>query len=106
MNRQEFIKSIENTYKLGVDIIKIKNADYANSEDPFKNFRSSEIIGLSVEQAILVRVLDKITRISNLLSKEADVKEESLEDTITDCANYLAIMKAYRESTEKQEPVF
>lgn len=97
MNREEFIASIENTYKKGVSIVKMKNADYANSSDPFKNFRSSELIGLSVEQAILVRVLDKITRISNLLSKEADVKEESLEDTIIDCANYLAIMKAYRE---------
>lgn len=101
MTREEFIKSIENTYKKGIEIIKLKNADYANSSDPFKNFKSAEIIGLSVERAILVRVLDKITRISNLLSKEADVKEESLEDTLLDAINYLAILKSYREKPDE-----
>lgn len=101
MNREEFIASIESTYKKGVSIVKMKNADYANSDDPFKNFRSAEIVGLTVERAILVRVLDKITRISNLLGKEADVKEESLEDSCLDMINYMAIFVAYRESNKK-----
>lgn len=101
MNREEFIASIENTYKKGIEIIEMKNKDYANSTDPFKNFKSAEIIGLTVERAILVRVLDKITRISNLLGKEADVKEESLEDSCLDMINYMAIFVAYRESNKK-----
>jgi len=98
MNQQQFIESIENTYKTGVEIIKIKNSDYANSDNPFKNFESAQIAGINIDRAILVRVLDKISRISNLLNKEASVKDESLEDTILDCINYLAILKAYRES--------
>lgn len=105
MTTQEFIESIEETYAMGVEIIKIKNKDYANSSNPFKNFESSEIIGLSPDRAILVRILDKISRISNLMDKEADVKDESMDDTIIDCINYLAIIKAYRKSKELDEPL-
>lgn len=99
MNKEDFIKNIEATYLRGVEIIKIKNRDYAGDDDPFKNFRSAIIAGTPVDRAILIRILDKLSRISNLLDKEAAVKDEKLEDTILDCINYLAILKAYREST-------
>lgn len=95
MTQQDFFAHIEQTYKDGLNLIKIKNADYANSNNPFKNFESAGIIGLGVDKAILVRILDKLARISNLLDKDADVKEESVEDTLIDAINYLAILKAY-----------
>lgn len=98
MNKEQFISSIEETYKKGVEIIKIKNADYATGNNPFKNFESAEIVGISVERAIIVRVLDKLSRISNLLERDASVKDESLEDTLLDAINYIAILKAYREN--------
>lgn len=99
MNRDTFIQSIENTYKKGVELIRIKNADYANSENPFRNFESAYVVGVDIDRAILVRVLDKLSRISNLLKKEAEVKTESIDDTIIDCVNYLAILKAHLESS-------
>ena len=97
MNNPEFIKSIEDSYAKGVEIIKKKNADYANETDPFKNFRSAEVAGIGVGRAIIVRVLDKISRIQNLLDREAAVKDEKIEDTLLDAINYLAILKAYLE---------
>jgi hypothetical protein len=73
-----------------------KNNDYGGSNnDPFANFRNSTIAGVSVEKGILVRLMDKMSRISTLLDKEAMVKDESITDTIEDAINYLAIMKAY-----------
>jgi len=93
----KFIDSIEKTFKDGVEIIKIKNADYAKGDDPFLNFKFAELLGLSVEQAILLRVTDKIARINNLLDKEPAVVGESMEDSLLDVINYLAILKAYRE---------
>ena len=73
-----------------------KNNDYGGSNsDPFANFRNSTIAGVSVEKGILVRLMDKMSRISTLLDKEAKVKDESITDTIEDAINYLAIMKAY-----------
>lgn len=73
-----------------------KNNDYGGSNnDPFANFRNSTIAGVTVEKGILVRLMDKMSRISTLLDKEAMVKDESINDTIEDAINYLAIMKAY-----------
>jgi len=97
MNQEQFIANIQGTFAVGLDLIKKKNSDYANSHNPFRNFESASIIGLKVEHAILVRILDKISRISNLIDKDAAVKDESLEDTIIDAINYLAILKAYRD---------
>lgn len=97
MNRAQFIKSIEKTYKDGVEIIRIKNADYGADENPFKNFESARVIGLDVKEAILLRTLDKMSRMGNLLKQEAQVKDESIEDSIVDAINYLAILKAYIE---------
>ena len=73
-----------------------KNNDYGGSNnDPFANFRNSTIAGVTVEKGILVRLMDKMSRISTLLDKEGMVKDESINDTIEDAINYLAILKAY-----------
>jgi hypothetical protein len=94
----QLIASAAATYGRGLEIIRKKNHDYAASSDQYRNFRSSALLGLSVEKAILVRVLDKITRIDNLLEHAAYVTDESLEDTAIDVANYMAILIAYRSS--------
>lgn len=92
-----FFDSIEKTYKDGLEIIHKKNHDYAGEEDHWKNFRYAEMVGVSVERAILVRVSDKLARVSNLLDKDPEVLDERLEDTLLDMINYLAILKAYME---------
>ena len=96
MKRDKFMEYIANTYVECVAILQKKNADYASGDDPFQNFRMSKIAGISPEQAILVRTLDKMARISNVMRKgETAVLDEKLEDTINDAINYLAILKAY-----------
>jgi len=103
MTNAEFISSIQASYAKGVEIIKKKNADYAEESDPFKNFRSASVAGVGVGRAIIVRVLDKLSRIQNLLDKEAMVKDASIEDTILDAINYLAILKAYLDNERSQK---
>lgn len=93
MTNKQFITNIEKSFKDIVELIKIKNADYATNSDPFKNFRSASVIGISPSQAILVRITDKLSRISNLLGKKAQVKDESIEDTLNDIIGYTVIMK-------------
>lgn len=97
MTNKKFLESIANTYATGVALVEVKNADYASSTNPFKNFESATVAGVDVKRAILIRVLDKIARISNLLDKEAKVRDEKITDTIIDCCNYLAILKAKLE---------
>ena len=92
MTHKQFIEGIEDTYKKGVELIKIKNKDYAGENDPWKNFKVAELVDIDYKKAILVRVTDKLSRINNLLTKDPKVVEESVEDTIIDCCNYLAIL--------------
>lgn len=78
-----------------------KNHDYGGSNnDPYANFRNSTIAGVPVERGILVRLMDKMSRISTLLDKEAQVKDEAVDDTIDDAINYLAILKSYRKNNK------
>jgi len=103
MNREEFLKNLENTYREGLELVAKKNADYANSGDPFLNFRNSEVVGVSIAQGILVRTMDKITRISNLVARPRGtqaVKDERLTDSILDAINYLAILKAHLDDVQ------
>jgi len=96
MNREEFIREIEANATNDVDIVMAKNADYANGDDPFQNFRLVAAMGTcTVEQGILVRMSDKMQRIANLLTREAEVKDESIADTLSDLRNYANILQIY-----------
>jgi len=67
-----------------------KNQDYGNWH-PLGNFMEAEGFGVSPFKGVLIRLSDKYTRVKTL-SKKADmvgeVKDESIEDTLIDMANY------------------
>ena len=96
-SRSQLVDSVDKTFTECLEILKIKNHDYAGEEDSYKNFRFAELVGLSVERAILVRMSDKLARISNCLDKDVKVKDETVSDTLSDLINYTAILKAYLE---------
>ena len=77
-----------------------KNRDYAGDTDPFANFRLAGTIGVDPRRGILVRITDKLARISQLLDRPPAVADESIQDTIDDAINYLAILGAFVESEE------
>jgi hypothetical protein len=86
------IKFKEITEKMN-ELVARKNADYAGANDAFKNFKMCEALGVcSVEEGIVVRMSDKLTRISNLLNSEAKVADEKIQDTLLDLANYSIIL--------------
>jgi hypothetical protein len=92
------ITSMVSTFDDCINTAIRKNNDYGGTNnDPFANFRNSTIAGVTVQKGILVRLMDKMTRISTLLDKEAMVKDETIFDTIDDAINYLAILKAYQQ---------
>jgi len=83
----------EATFAKCLGIMEKKNADYGGAgDDPYKNFKNSLVIGVIPQRALLVRLMDKISRASTLLDNEAQVKDESKLDTIEDAINYLAIL--------------
>jgi hypothetical protein len=99
MNKEQFLARLDELYKMNVEISRKKNSDYATGDDPFKNFRLCEFIGVcSVEKGMLVRISDKLSRISNLLDTQAEVSDETINDTLSDLANYAMIMRMYIEN--------
>jgi len=71
------------------DLHSRKNSDYAGSQDPLSNFRRAEQFGIPAWKGALVRMSDKWSRIVTLATKEqAEVRDESFEDTLIDLAVY------------------
>ncbi len=96
-SRSQLLDSIRSTFSKGLAIVEKKGHDYAAGDDPFRTFRMSTLLGVTVERAILIRIMDKLGRINSLLDHPAQVKDESISDTLIDAINYLAILKAFRE---------
>lgn len=104
MNQKQFVSQIENTFKEALALVQRKNQDYATEASPFKNFEFSKLVGISVPRAILLRVVDKIARLENLIDKDSmSVKDESLQDTLIDIVNYMAIMKVYFDDKKQKK---
>lgn len=100
MDKTQYFEALEKTFRNGLNLMKLKNADYAGQRDPFKNFRLCEQLGVSLEQGILVRMSDKLARVANLLKNEASVSDESVRDTLIDLMNYSAILLVWKESQD------
>ena len=94
--REELFKQItEDMFELW----KRKNTDYGSSvTDTYKDF------GIV---SFLVRMQDKMNRLKTITKKEALVKDEKLEDTLIDLANYsilaLIELKVEQENVKNQK---
>ena len=90
---EEYKKIVTDTMELCI----AKNKDYGSSvQDTYERFGDA---------SYLVRITDKYNRICSLLDKEAEVKDESIDDTIRDMANYCFLWLASRRLKEKGDKV-
>lgn len=82
-----------------------KRHDYASNEDRFSNLMLSELMGIPAWKGCLVRISDKFSRLTEFAKKEElKVKDESIEDTFLDMANYALIgIILYRREKRKAE---
>jgi hypothetical protein len=80
-------------------LMNLKNRDYAGGggEEPFANFTRCEAMGIcETEAGFLVRVIDKVSRMSSFLrSGKMHVEDESFYDAIIDVVNYMVLLGAY-----------
>jgi len=98
MNREKFMQKLEANQGTDLEILKAKNQDYADGEDPYQNFKLVETAGLTTtEKGIAVRMSDKMQRVFNLLDQEAEVDDETVADTLSDLRNYANILQVYLE---------
>ena len=101
MTREELLKHHEVLCKQARELMDKKNRDYAGNDgkEPFANFTRVEAMGIcSTEQGFMVRLTDKMSRLSSILaSGKQHVKDESFEDTMVDVINYIVLLSAYRQ---------
>lgn len=106
MTRDELLKMHETICDKGRNLMRKKNADYAGNggHEPFANFTRVEAMGIcSTEQGFLVRMTDKMSRLSSFVeSGKLAVENESFEDTIIDIVNYAVLMYSYLHDKNTQ----
>ena len=84
-----------NEAKQCVELYSKKNHDYGNSFD-----KGIDNIGMAYGVG---RIYDKMNRLITLTKKEAQVKDESVDDTLRDLACYSMMMLAYRKRQIEKE---
>lgn len=82
-----------------------KNHDYrSGGGDPFSNFRGSAAFGIDPIKGIVLRMQDKMCRISTFADKGTLlVAGESAEDSIRDIINYAVLMGGMIRERQAQE---
>lgn len=81
-----------------------KNQDYAKEEDPLSNLRGCERIGIPAHVGCCIRMQDKFSRFENLIGgKEAQVKDESILDTLMDLAVYALLCRILIEEQKGEQ---
>jgi hypothetical protein len=95
-NRKEYLENFAGITKEMLELTTKKNNDYASDDDPFRNFKAFEELG------ILVRMNDKFARLRNALydRKDMAVSSETVEDTILDLATYAVLLLCYRRGAK------
>lgn len=96
MNNEEYLQEVDKLLAKVQLLIAKKNHDYTGgSGNPFKNVQLVEQLGFAqTETGILVRLCDKIARLSHMLGKTTQVNE-TVEDSIEDALGYLIMLHVY-----------
>lgn len=81
------------------DLMQAKQADYGKDGDPLANFRLAENLGVDPRFGVLLRMMDKMSRLSTSVTK--GLANESRTDSVLDIINYAVIFEAL--SREKDE---
>ncbi len=101
MTKKEYLEFHQECCQKMLFITKSKNSDYTGvGDDPFANFTRVESLGVcTTTQGFLTRMTDKFCRIISFEQKGFfEVKDESIEDTLLDLANYSILLAAYLKS--------
>jgi len=107
MKREDLFKHHGDLCDKALDIMVKKNHDYAGNSGtkPFANFERCEAMGIcSTEQGFLVRIIDKVSRLSTFATDgKLIVDNEGYNDAILDIINYCVLFSAYVKSKSETE---
>lgn len=91
------------TEKMRETVLK-KGDDYAGQTDRLQNFKlAGNIAGDDATKNCLHAISTKVARLSQLLNSGSEPKNESVEDTLLDLANYSFLMACIRSEGEVED---
>ena len=106
MNRKELFEHHKKLCGEALSLMEKKNHDYAGEggDTPFANFTRSEDMGIcSTEQGFLVRVCDKLSRLSTFTSAGTlKVDNESYHDAVVDIINYMVLFSGFLKDKNEE----
>ncbi len=95
ITRKALLDLQENLCSEAYALMAKKSNDYASDSDGMANFRASEAVGVDMRDAILARMMDKVSRLANVAhGKEMQVSDEKIEDTTLDLINFAVLLHA------------
>jgi len=99
MTRDELVSIHKDLCNKACVLMQKKSEDYATGSDPFANFKRGEILGFATaEEGLMLRVIDKVSRISTFLKQgKLTVENESVNDSIMDIINYMVLLQGMLE---------
>lgn len=109
MNREDYFKFHGDLCREALELSMRKNHDYSGGKDgthPFQNFQFVEDMnmGVTTEQGFMVRLGDKIKRLSGFCKTgRFEVSDESFRDTCVDVINYICLLAAYMDHQRQIE---
>jgi hypothetical protein len=103
MTRKEYLKELRLFLDTVYETVEKKSADYAHNANPFSAFESAGIIDVPVHKSLLTRTLEKVLRINHLCEREAQVKQETVYDSLLDVVGYMAILNAYLKMSQVRD---
>ena len=102
-NQEDVVRTLEDTTNKLKSVLRAKGRDYSGEIDTFRNFKlSAELLKVDVKKVILSRLLDKVSRLCNVIDKGNSVKNETVEDTLDDLVGYVALLKTYIKKEQRE----
>jgi len=109
MTIEEIIKLLEETTNDLKNTLRRKSSDYTGgqaSQDPFANFRATEVLDIDPVIGIMMRIMDKIQRVRSFVNDgELKVPNESVYDAFDDMIGYTILAKAMIKEKRDQSVV-
>lgn len=96
MNRQELFDAHADLTRDALSLMRLKNRDYGENDDPFRNFRRWGLLG------ILVRLGDKLARLETFVQTGTlAVQSENVHDCVLDIINYAVLFEGYHVDSRR-----
>jgi hypothetical protein len=87
------------------DLTQSKGSDYAGAEDVLSNFKiAGNLMGISPSQQCLSMICTKVARLTALLRDGQPPKNESIQDSCLDAANYFFLLAMLEFERQEHSP--